>query len=183
MSRTTERALPEVGIMSVRDLLKYPQAELRKKSKPVEELTEEIKSLIHDMRETMYASGGIGLAAPQLGVNQRVIVVDVSPYQRDQKPFALINPKIVSSEGGLDSEEGCLSVPDLVETIKRKEKITVRGLDEEGREVEIEASGMLAICLQHEIDHLDGLTVVERLSPLKRGMIRKKLKKAARIQS
>jgi len=169
--------------MSVRDLLTYPQAELRKKSEPVEELSEEIKSLIHDMRETMYASGGIGLAAPQLGVNQRVIVVDVSPYQPDQKPFVLINPEIVSSEGGLDSEEGCLSVPGLVETIKRKEKITVRGLDEEGREVEIEASGMLAICLQHEIDHLNGLTVVERLSPVKRGMIRKKLKKAARDQA
>ncbi|NIS60186.1 MAG: peptide deformylase, partial [Proteobacteria bacterium] len=86
-------------------------------------------------------------------------------------------------DGGVESEEGCLSVPGLLETIKRKERVTVRGLDEEGKEVEIEASGMLAICLQHEIDHLDGLTVVERLSPLKRGMIRKKLKKAARNQT
>ncbi|NIQ37028.1 MAG: peptide deformylase [Proteobacteria bacterium] len=166
--------------MSVREVLTYPQVILRKKSVPVKKISKEIKELIQDMRETMYASGGIGLAAPQVGVNQRVIVVDVTPYQPDQKPFALINPEIVSSEGGVDSEEGCLSVPELVEKIKRKEKVTVRGLDEEGKEVEIEASGMLAICLQHEIDHLDGLTVVERLSPLKRGMIRKKLKKAVR---
>lgn len=166
--------------MSVREVLTYPQVILRKRSVPVEKISKEIKELIQDLKETMYASGGIGLAAPQVGVNQRVIVVDVTPYEPDQKPFALINPEIVSDEGGVDSEEGCLSVPELVENIKRKEKVTVRGLDEEGKEVEIEASGMLAICLQHEIDHLDGLTVVERLSPLKRGMIRKKLKKAVR---
>jgi peptide deformylase len=166
--------------MSVREVLTYPQVILRKRSVPVEKISKEIKELIQDLKETMYASGGIGLAAPQVGVNQRVIVVDVTPYEPDQKPFALINPEIVSGEGGVDSEEGCLSVPELVENIKRKEKVTVRGLDEEGKEVEIEASGMLAICLQHEIDHLDGLTVVERLSPLKRGMIRKKLKKAVR---
>jgi peptide deformylase len=168
--------------MSIRDLVTYPQATLRKKSDSVEEVSEEIKDLIRDMRETMYASGGIGLAAPQIGVNQRVIVVDVTPYQPDLEPFALINPEIISEEGGVDSEEGCLSVPGLMETIKRKEKVIVRGLDEEGNEVEIEASGMLAICLQHEIDHLNGLTVVERLSPLKRGMIKNKLNKAARDQ-
>ncbi len=169
--------------MSVLDVLTYPQAKLRKKSGSVRKISEEIKSLIRDMKETMYASGGIGLAAPQVGVSQRVIVVDVTPYDPEQEPFALINPEIVSGDGGVESEEGCLSVPGLVETIERKERVTVRGLDEEGKEVEIEASGMLAICLQHEIDHLDGLTVVERLSPLKRGMIRKKLKKAARIQT
>lgn len=165
--------------MAIRDLAIYPQVTLRRKSNAVESVSQEIKDLIRDMKETMYASGGIGLAAPQIGVNQRVIVVDVTAYHPDQKPFALINPEIVSSEGGVDSEEGCLSVPDIVEKIKRKEKVVVRGLDEEGRHVEIKANGKLAICLQHEIDHLDGLTVVERLSSLKRGMIRKKLKKAA----
>jgi len=169
--------------MSARDVVVYPQATLRKKAKAVSEVSEEIKDLIRDMKETMYASRGIGLAAPQVGVNQRVIVVDVTPYELDQKPFALINPEIVSGEGEVESTEGCLSVPDLLETIKRKEKVTARGLDEEGKELEIEATGMLAICLQHEIDHLNGMTIVERLSPLKRGIIRKKLKKAARNQS
>lgn len=166
--------------MSVRDVVTYPQATLRKKSETIKEVSKEIKDLIREMKETMYASDGIGLAAPQVGVNQKVIVVDVTPYQPDQKPFALINPEIVSGEGEVDSTEGCLSVPGFLETIKRKEKVTVRGIDEEGKEVEIEATGMLAICLQHEIDHLNGLTIVERLSPLKRGIIRKKLKKAAR---
>lgn len=169
--------------MSVRDVVTYPQATLRQKSETIKEVSKEIKDLIREMKETMYASSGIGLAAPQVGVNQKVIVVDVTPYQPDQKPFALINPEIISGEGEVDSTEGCLSVPGFLETIKRKEKVTVRGIDEEGKEVEIEATGMLAICLQHEIDHLNGLTIVERLSPLKRGIIRKKLKKAARNRS
>ena len=131
----------------------------------------------------MHDSEGIGLAAPQVGVNQRVIVVDVTPYQPDQEPFALINPEIVAAEGEVESTEGCLSVPGLLETVTRKEKVTVRGVNERGEEVEIEAEGMLAICLQHEIDHLNGMTIVERLGPLKREMTRKRLKKAARDQS
>ena len=166
--------------MAVREVVTYPKVALRKKSEAVTEVTKEIKELIRDMKETMYISQGIGLAAPQLGVSRRVIVVDVTPYDPDQKPFALINPEVVSGEGEVDSTEGCLSVPDLLETIKRKEKVTVRGLDEEGKEVEIEATGMLAICLQHEIDHLNGTTIVERLSPVKRDLIRNKLKKAGR---
>ena len=166
--------------MAIREVATYPQMTLRRKSGPVNEVNEEIKELIRDMRETMYASQGVGLAAPQVGINQKVIVVDVTPYEPDQKPFALINPRIVRSEGEVDSTEGCLSVPGLFETIKRKEQVTVRGLDEEGREVEIQAEGMLAICLQHEIDHLDGKTIVERLSPVKRDLVRKKLRKASR---
>lgn len=169
--------------MSIRDVVTYPEATLRKKSEALREVSEQIKDLIMDMKETMYASQGIGLAAPQVGVNQRVIVVDVTPYQPDQKPFALINPQIVSGEGEVDSTEGCLSVPGFLETIKRKEKVTVRGVNEQGEEVEIEATGMLAICLQHEIDHLNGKTIVERLGPVKREFVRKKLRKAARHQS
>jgi peptide deformylase len=169
--------------MSVREVVTYPQARLRKKSEMVRNVGQEIKKLIRDMKETMYDSQGIGLAAPQVGVNRRVIVVDVTPYEPDQKPFALINPEIVSDEGEVDSTEGCLSVPGLLETIKRKEKVTVRGVNEEGEEMEIEATGMLAICLQHEIDHLNGMTIVERLGPVKREMTRKKLKKAARDES
>ena len=169
--------------MAVREVVTYPKVTLRKKAEAVSEVTEEIRELIRDMKETMYISQGIGLAAPQLGVNRRVIVVDVTLYDPDQEPFALINPEVVSGEGEVDSTEGCLSVPDLLETIKRKEKVTVRGFDEEGKEVEIEATGMLAICLQHEIDHLNGTTIVERLSPVKRDLIRSKLKKAARDET
>lgn len=168
--------------MAILDVVTYPQATLRKMSEPITEISQDIRDLIRDMRETMYSSRGIGLAAPQVGVNQKVIVVDVAIYQPEQKPFALINPEIVSGEGEVESTEGCLSVPDVLETIKRKEKVTVRGLNEEGEQVEIEATGMLAICLQHEIDHLNGTTIVERLSPIKRELVRKKLKKAARNQ-
>jgi peptide deformylase len=170
-------------MMAIREVVTYPQMTLRRKSGPVHDVNEEIRELIKDMRETMYASQGIGLAAPQVGINQKVIVVDVTPYEPDQKPFALINPQIVKGEGEVDSTEGCLSVPGLFETIKRKEHVTVRGIDEEGREVEIQAEGMLAICLQHEIDHLDGKTIVERLSPVKRDIVRKKLRKASRDPS
>ena len=168
--------------MAILDVVTYPQATLRKMSEPITEISQDIRDLIRDMRETMYSSRGIGLAAPQVGVNQKVIVVDVTIYQPEQKPFALINPEIVSGEGEVESTEGCLSVPDVLETVKRKEKVTVRGLNEEGEQVEIEATGMLAICLQHEIDHLNGMTIVERLSPIKRELVRKKLKKAARNQ-
>jgi len=169
--------------MSIRDVSTYPQAVLRRKSEAVKEISEEIRDLIRDMKETMYSSNGIGLAAPQVGVNQRVIVVDVTPHQPEHKPFALINPEIVSGEGEVESTEGCLSVPGFLETIKRKEKVIARGLDEEGNEVEIEATGMLAICLQHEIDHLNGMTIVERLGPVKREIVRRRLKKAGRNQS
>ena len=168
--------------MAVLDVVTYPQATLRKISEPIAEISQDIRDLIRDMRETMYSSRGIGLAAPQVGVNQKVIVVDVTVYQPEQEPFALINPEIVSGDGEVESAEGCLSVPDVLETVKRKEKVTVRGLSEKGEQVEIEATGMLAICLQHEIDHLNGMTIVERLSPIKRELVRKKLKKAARNQ-
>jgi peptide deformylase len=169
--------------MAKRDVVTYPQATLRKKSTAIVEIGQDIRDLIRDMRETMYSSQGIGLAAPQVGVNQKVIVVDVTIYQPEQKPFALINPEIVSGEGEVESTEGCLSVPGVLETIKRNEKVTVRGLSEEGEQVEIEATGMLAICLQHEIDHLNGMTIVERLSPIKRELVRKRLKKAVRKES
>jgi peptide deformylase len=169
--------------MSIRDVVIYPQVTLRKKSETVREVSDETRALIEDMKETMYSSKGIGLAAPQVGVNQRVIVVDVTPYEPEERPFALINPEIVSGEGEVDSTEGCLSVPGFLETIKRRERVIVRGIDEDGKHVELEATGMLAICLQHEIDHLNGMTIIERLSPLKRELIRKKLKKAARDRS
>ena len=156
-----------------------PDPVLRQKSKRVRFIDGSIQKLIGDMFETMYSAPGVGLAAPQIGVPLRVIVIGVP----DQEEIALINPEIVRRKGERIVSEGCLSVPDVLETIKRKEKVTVRGLDEEGKEVEIEATGMLAICLQHEIDHLNGTTIVEHLSPVKRDLIRSKLKKAARDDS
>jgi peptide deformylase len=136
--------------------------------------------LIHDMRETMYGAGGIGLAACQVGVSRRVIVLDVSPLDSQYNFFAMINPKIISEEGEVDHEEGCLSVPDCLENVKRKEKVCVRGLSPEGMEMEIRGDGILAIALQHEIDHTQGILILDRVSRLKREIYRNKLKKEKR---
>ena len=129
------------------------------------------------MTETMYEANGVGLAACQVGVNKRVIVLDVSPMDPEQDLFALINPEIVAEEEEIDHEEGCLSVPDCLETIKRKQKVRVRGMSPEGKEVELEAQGILAIALQHEVDHLNGVLILDRMSGLKREIYRKKLRK------
>ena len=125
----------------------------------------------------MYGSNGIGLAACQVGIPQRVIVLDVSPIDPQQGTFAMINPEIISEEGEVDHEEGCLSVPDCLEKVKRKEKVRARGLSPEGKEIEVAAEGILAIALQHEIDHLNGILILDRLSRLKRDIYRNKLKK------
>jgi peptide deformylase len=146
----------------------------------VSRIDEKVRTLIHDMKETMYAAGGVGLAACQVGVSQRVIVLDVSPMDPQQRFFALINPEIVSEEGEIDHEEGCLSVPDCLEKIKRKEKVWVRGLSPEGSEIEIHGDGILAIALQHEIDHVNGVLILDRVSRLKREIYRNKLKKEKR---
>ena len=129
------------------------------------------------MRETMYEANGIGLAACQVGVPRRVIVMDVSPIDPEHGFFAIINPEILSEEGEIDYEEGCLSVPDCTEKIKRREKIRVKGTSPEGEEIEIAGEGILSIALQHEIDHLNGVLILDRISSLKRGMYRNKLKK------
>jgi len=166
--------------MAVLEILKYPHPTLKKRSKEVERIDERIKKLIHDMAETMYEANGIGLAACQIGVSQRVIVLDVSPIEPQQSFFAMINPEIISQEGEIDHEEGCLSVPDCFEKLKRKEKIRVRGISPEGKEMEVAGEGILAFALQHEIDHLNGTLILERLSHLKREIYRNKLKKEKR---
>jgi peptide deformylase len=166
--------------MAVLEILKYPHSVLKKRSEAVSQIDEKVRTLIHDMRETMYEVGGVGLAACQVGVSQRVIVLDVSPVDPQQGFFALINPEIVSEEGEIDHEEGCLSVPDCVEKIKRKEKVCVRGLSSEGGEIEIHGDGILAIALQHEIDHINGVLILDRVSRLKREIYRNKLKKERR---
>ena len=166
--------------MAVLEILKYPHPVLKKRCEAVGQIDEELRKLIDDMRETMYEARGVGLAACQVGVSRRVIVLDVSPMDPQHTFFALINPEIVSEEGEVDHEEGCLSVPDYLEKVKRKEKVCVRGVSLEGVEVEIRGDGILAIALQHEIDHIDGILILDRVSRLKREIYRNKLKKEKR---
>ena len=132
------------------------------------------------MTETMYQANGIGLAACQVGVSRRVIVVDVSPIDQEKDFFSIINPEVISEEGEIEHEEGCLSVPDCLEKLKRKEKVLIRGFSLAGKEIEISAEGILAIAIQHEIDHINGVLILDRISRLKREIYRNKLKKERR---
>ncbi len=166
--------------MAILEIVKYPHPVLKKPCEPVGEIDEEVRKLIDDMRETMYGARGVGLAACQVGVSRRVIVLDVSPMDPQHAFLALINPEIISEEGEVDHEEGCLSVPDYLEKVKRKEKVCVRGLSPEGMEVEIKGDGILAMALQHEIDHTNGILILDRVSRLKREIYRNKLKKEKR---
>jgi len=146
---------------------------LREKADPVESVTEEIRALIRDMFDTMYAEDGVGLAAPQVGVSQRVIVVD--PRDDDVQPFALVNPEIREMSAETEKgEEGCLSLPGLKEMVDRSIRVTVTGLNDEGDPVTIQADDLLARILQHEIDHVDGILFIDRVSPLKRKMLLKR---------
>jgi len=164
--------------MAILDILHFPDPRLRNKAHPVAEVDAAILRLLDDMLETMYAAPGIGLAATQVNVAKRVVVIDVSE-QRDQ-PLFLINPEIVEASGFEQMEEGCLSVPGVYELVKRAERIKLRALGRDGKQFEIETDGLLAVCIQHEIDHLDGKLFVDYLSSLKRQRIRKKLTKAGR---
>jgi len=161
--------------MPVLEILAYPDPILKKKAEPVERIDEDIKKLVEDMAETMYMAPGVGLAAPQIGKSLRIIIVDAT--RTGDGFMALINPEIISSEGECKEEEGCLSVPDFKENIKRKEKVLVKGLDIKGNEVQLPADGLLAIALQHEIDHLDGILILDKVSRLKRDVFKKKLAK------
>jgi peptide deformylase len=160
--------------VSVLPIIKYPDPTLKKLSKPVHSLDRDIRSLVEDMSETMHDASGVGLAAPQIGHLLRVIVVDVSSVQEGSEPVALINPEVVWSEGDILWEEGCLSVPELTVEIPRKERVKVTGVDLAGRPLEVEAQGLFAIALQHELDHLNGRLIIDRLSSLKREFYRKK---------
>lgn len=160
-------------------ILEFPDPRLRKKAAPVEVVDENIRELIDNMLETMYAAPGIGLAATQVDVHKRVLVADVSSDR--SAPHALINPTILEKDGVAVTEEGCLSVPGYYEEVERAEHIRVRFLNRDGDEVELEVEGLLAVCIQHEIDHLDGKLFVDYLSQLKRTRIRKKLEKEQRL--
>ncbi len=164
--------------MALLDILEFPDERLRKQAKPVPVVDDSIRRLVDDMFETMYEAPGVGLAATQVNVHKRIIVIDVSE-EKDQ-PLCLINPEILSRDGVEEREEGCLSVPGIFEKVRRAESIRVRALDREGEPFELEAEGLLAVCIQHEIDHLDGKLFVDYLSPLKRQRIRKKLIKSKR---
>ncbi|HYG13981.1 MAG TPA: peptide deformylase [Methylophilaceae bacterium] len=164
--------------MAILPILNYPDPRLHTVAKPVAEVDAFIRRLIDDMAETMYAAPGIGLAATQVNVHQQVIVMDISEDKSDLRVF--INPRIVASEGAQDYEEGCLSVPGIYETVTRAGKITVEALGRDGQPFTLEAEGLLAVCIQHEMDHLRGKVFVEYLSPLKQTRIKNKLLKRQR---
>jgi peptide deformylase len=166
--------------MAALEILKYPHPLLKKRSVEVDGIDGEVKKLVQDMTETMYRASGVGLAANQVGVLRRVIVVDASPHDPQHSLFTLINPVIVSEEGEIEYEEGCLSVPECLEKVKRREKVRVRGISPEGKEVEVTGEGIMAVVLQHEIDHLNGILILDRITHLKREIYRNKLKKEKR---
>ena len=161
--------------MALLPILEFPDPRLRTKAQPVEEVDAALRKLIDDMFETMYAAPGIGLAATQVNVHKRLLVMDISEKRNER--LALINPEILSREGVEETEEGCLSVPGVYDKVTRADRIRVRALDRDGKQIEFDADGLLAVCIQHEIDHLDGKLFVDYLSDLKRTRIRKKLEK------
>ncbi len=162
-------------------ILEFPDPRLRTKATPVTEVDDQLRNLIADMFETMYDAPGIGLAATQVDVHKRLLVADISADKAD--PHVLINPEILEKDGVTVTEEGCLSVPGYFEEVERAEHIKVRFLNAQGDEIEMEATGLLAVCIQHEIDHLDGKLFVDYLSEAKRTRIRKKLVKEKRQQA
>lgn len=160
------------------DILHYPDARLHTVAKPVATVDARIRKLVDDMAETMYAAPGIGLAATQINVHERIIVIDISETHDALRVF--INPEIVAQSGREESEEGCLSVPGVFDRVQRAERVTVRALDRAGKSFELDADGLLAVCIQHEMDHLMGKVFVDYLSNLKRNRIKAKLAKQAR---
>jgi peptide deformylase len=164
--------------MAILNILRYPDARLHKVASPVTVFDDSLKKLVADLAETMYAAPGIGLAATQVDVHKRVIVVDVS--ERRDSLVVLVNPEILEATGESDIEEGCLSVPGIYELVQRAERVKVRAYDQNGNPFTLEAQGLLAVCIQHEMDHLQGKVFVEHLSQLKQQRIRAKLAKQLR---
>jgi peptide deformylase len=164
--------------MALLNIIHYPDPRLYTVAKPVAEVTDDIRALVRDMAETMYAAPGIGLAATQVDVHQQIIVMDISETKNTLQVF--INPRITEADGMQEYEEGCLSVPGIYETVSRPEKITVEALDQNGNPLKIKATGLLAVCIQHEMDHLKGKVFVEYLSKLKQNRIKSKMKKRLR---
>lgn len=161
--------------MAILDILHFPDPRLRNKAKPVKAVDDSVRRLVDDMLETMYEAPGIGLASTQVNDPRRVVVIDIS--EEHDQPLCMINPEILEKQGEEEMEEGCLSVPDIYETVIRADKVKVSALDREGNPFEMEAEGLLAVCIQHELDHLDGKLFIDYISNLKRQRIRKRLEK------
>ena len=168
--------------MAILDVLQFPDPRLRRRSDPIEKITDELRQLAADMLETMYDEPGIGLAAPQVGIPLRLVVLDTEWTEEDAEraPLVLVNPEITTGEGKLTWTEGCLSVPDLTADVVRHERVVLRATDLEGQDIVEEVSGLRAVCFQHELDHLDGLLFIDRISRLKRELYVQKRKKALR---
>lgn len=167
--------------MALLEIKKYPDKILKQKAAFIESIDRDIQCLINDMIETMYAARGVGLAANQVGVLKRLCVIDTSIREEKNPLIVLVNPVIIENEGVEEAEEGCLSVPGYIPTIKRAAKVSVKGLNREGKPIEIEATGLLARALQHEIDHLNGLLIIDRISPIKREFFKKRFKKSLKV--
>jgi len=163
--------------MAILPIRQYPDAVLKGKAKPVGDITPDIQKLIDDMIDTMYDAPGVGLAAPQVGVPLRLAVIDISPEEDRRPPIVLINPEFVAREGEQDEDEGCLSVKGYNSNVSRYDKVRVKALDRQGVPFEVEGEGYMAKALQHELDHLDGMLFIDRLSPLKRSLFKRRLKK------
>jgi peptide deformylase len=178
--RTLVAGLPTIDFASMSQLtiLEYPDPRLRTKAQPVAVFDTALQALIDNMFETMYAAPGIGLAATQVNVHKQLLILDVS--EEKNAPLVLINPKIVAQEGSQTYQEGCLSVPGIYADVDRADRISVEALDRHGQPLKLEAEGLLAVCIQHEMDHLAGKLFVDYLSPLKRDLVRRKLEKARR---
>ncbi len=160
--------------MAILEIRKYPDNVLRKKTTAVNEFNSELQRLIDDMIETMYAAPGVGLAANQVGVSKQIAVIDVSVKDEKSSLIVFINPEIVEKEGESQSEEGCLSIPNYKTVVKRAERVKVKALDRHGKPIEIEGNGLLARALQHEIDHLNGFLLIDRIGRIKRGFFKKR---------
>jgi peptide deformylase len=181
---TEKRALIAAAAMAIRPILILPDPQLRLRSEPVREITPEIRRLAADMLETMYDAPGVGLAAIQIGVPQRIITMDVSKSEDERQPLVLINPEILwSSEEKRTYEEGCLSIPEYYEEVERPDRVRFRYMDLKGETIEQDADGLLATCVQHEIDHLNGVLFIDYLSKLKRDRVVTKFKKAAKREA
>ncbi|WP_419149102.1 peptide deformylase [Pseudoalteromonas 'SMAR'] len=165
--------------MAKLEVLRFPDERLRTVAKPVTEINDDTRQIVKDMLETMYDENGIGLAATQVDIHQRIVVIDVSEERNE--PRVLINPEITKRDGSTTSEEGCLSVPHSYAKVDRAETVTVKAQNEQGEEYELDAEGLLAVCIQHELDHLMGKLFIDYLSPLKRQRIRKKIEKEAKL--
>jgi peptide deformylase len=160
--------------MAVLPIKTYPDPVLSRACREVEQVDEDLKQLAADMLETMYAAPGVGLAAPQVGRDIRLVVVDCAPRDQEGEPLVLVNPRIVAAEGSTVTEEGCLSVPDFTCDVTRAARVVVQALDGEGKPITVEGEGIMAVCLQHELDHLDGRLFLDRISPLKRSLYKKR---------